>query len=839
MRRLLLLGFILLCASALPVAAQEERRPVSNPAIARDEIGKAVLSLPIVSGDVRVEGLSAAVAVRRDARSMPAIEAAGFRDALFAQGFAHAQDRLFQMDLYRRLALGRLSALVGPDALGLDAFHRRLGFAGVAEAVLEKMPAERRADLDAYVAGVNAGIKTRRGLPLEHRLLGVEPEAWTARDSVAMVLFMFRALAGDFGGEHIAAAMREALPESVTRFVIPERTRFDAPMTGRNWREGDAAAIPPASDVDWRGLSSQDFGPRPGRPWPIDDVPLEDTLGAMPGSNAWAVAGERTARGGALLASDMHQPLGVPNVWHPVQMAWGGGGWSETGGERVELRSSRERGQAVGLSLPGLPGIVAGSNGAVAWGSTNLVADVLDRIVIEIDPENPGRYRTPDGWEPFETSVAAIDVRGRAPFFVMIDRTRWGAVIERDLKGRPLARAWTGTRAEAINMASLDMLFADDLDDAAEVAAHAGGPPLNTMIADDHGRIGWMVSGWIPARRGFDGSEPASWADGAGWDGPLPESRRPTLLDPDDGLVWSSNNRGGSLERFRPIGRVFAPPVRAWRVRQMLRNANGVDERDMLAMQYDVRAVAMDFFRDQLEAAFEDEPPESPRLRVIVREALAWEGDADAESAAYRYLRGFRHVLMRELVGELVEPVLAVDPGFQFWPPTDEPVRRLLEAQPAHLLPPGHADWPAYLRSAFARSARGVAEEADAFGERLGPSATWGEANRLKMQHPMSALAPSWLTTIAGGALAMLDMPRHEQSGDVHTVRVARPTFGSSSQLVVSPGAEHRGHLMMPGGISGNPFSPHYRDRHRAWASGTPEPLLAGEPVDTLLLIPD
>ncbi|MEM7623855.1 MAG: penicillin acylase family protein, partial [Planctomycetota bacterium] len=475
-----------------------------------------------------VQGITRAVTIARDHRGRASIEAETFEDAAFALGFCHAQDRLFQLDMLRRFTLGELSELLGVFGLPMDRRHRTLGFPSVAASVLASVDADLMPALSAYTLGVNAGIESLPGLPPEYRVLNTSPRRWTEKDSIAVVLFLHIALSGDYDIENLNAALRASLPSEVLAFLLPERQRFDAAMTGRDWAPSDAPPIPSRASVDWRGLAPDAFGPRPGEAWPIDTVPIEDTLGLTRGSNAWAVDASRSADGRAMLASDMHLPLTAPNVWYPVELAWGGGGFprASTGAsERVPPapRSSRETGQSVGLSIPGFPAVIAGSNGRVAWASTNLLADVYDRAVIEPIGGRIAKgaaYHTPDGPEPFRARTETITVRGGEPHVFDVFDTRWGPVAERTYDGLPVAVAWTAIRPALVNLAAWRFMFAEDVDDAVAVASRSG-LPLNSVLADATGRVAWVAGGSIPTREGIDRTMPNRWSGGHGWTGTL------------------------------------------------------------------------------------------------------------------------------------------------------------------------------------------------------------------------------------------------------------------------------------------------------------------------------
>ncbi|MEE8459922.1 MAG: penicillin acylase family protein, partial [Phycisphaerales bacterium] len=361
--------------------------------------GWAVLraSLPRTSGHVVVAGMSAPVEVSRDALGIPTIVGASALDIARAQGFVHAQDRYFQMDLTRRYAAGELTGLFGDIAADNDARMRVFQYRLRAGRVLPRLPPRHRRLIDAYVQGINAGLADLGARPPEYLLLRSRPEPWTAQDTVLVLCFFMHSQSISHVLEKPLGVMAATLPPALFEFLTPDTSRFDAPLLP----DADAVRLPvPGPDViDLRGKPPV---------YPVRDV-VRPLGTALPGSNNWAVAGHRTTHGGAILANDPHLLLRVPNVWY-----------------RVKLVSPN--GTLQGAGPPGIPGVVIGCNDHLAWGVTNSLIDQNDWVVIETDPADPSRYRTPDGWEPFEL------VDGGA-----IRVTRWGPVVFEDWSGRPWA----------------------------------------------------------------------------------------------------------------------------------------------------------------------------------------------------------------------------------------------------------------------------------------------------------------------------------------------------------------------------------------------------------------
>lgn len=755
-----------------------------------------------------LSGLGASATAEFDASGVPTISAKNLEDAVRAQGFVHARDRYFQMDMTRRFAAGRMAELVGPAALGYDRANRRYRLAAVAERVLHDLPAEHRAILAAYTEGVNAGLRSMPAPPPEYGFIWSRPQEWQERDCILVMLSMFRTLSLGDRFERSRHVMRTALNSSLEAFLTPETERFDAPHAAQGEPSDYApAAIPGPEVIDLRA-DARDVE----NAYAVDVlVRREDDLRGM-GSNNWAIAGSRTADGRAILANDMHLVLNVPNTWYRVRMRWG---------------DADEQKQVCGVSLPGVPLIAAGSNTHLAWGFTNVTGDFEDFIIVEPDPQDPQRYLTPEGSEAFTEEREEILIRGAPSEPITLRVTRWGAVIDRDFAGRDLVLKWIAFEPGCVNIALLDLAHARTLEEGVQVARRWYGPPQNVLLASSDGRIAWVMSGWIPRRRGFDGTVPVSWARGdVSWAGKLDEADRPVLIDPPSGMLFTANNRTLPLEQARLIGRHWASGVRARRIAELLSAKTVLDERDLLAIQLDTRAGMYDFYRDlALEvtehASAEARGPDADRLLLEAKGIIRrWDGTASADEPGYLLLRDFQMRLAGAVLRPLLAPCTKLDRGFRYyWWLDEEPVRRILEERPQHLIPPPYTSWEALIARVWIDTLTDI----DARFPDRGLQTPWGEANRAEIQHPLSIAVPA--------LSRLLDMPRDPLPGDFSTVRVSSHAFGASERMVVSPGREVNGVFHMPAGQSGHFLSPHYADGHEAWVHGRDTPFLPGTAV--------
>jgi len=746
---------------------------------------------------IAVNGVRDIVEIEFDRWGVPTIRGRSFEDVVFGHGFVHAQDRFFQMDGARRLAAGEAAALAGPAVVDADIEARRFRFRHVAEQVVARLDDDERVILDHYTDGVNAAIEAMSTPPFVYQLLQVDPEPWTAADTVLVQLGMFDMLHTGGSIERRNGVMHDALPEELARFLMPRASRFDALLLPHVLRDGhlvnDWTPMPiPGPDVI-------DLRERAVLPTP-DDI-VEPAPLAL-GSNNWAVAGSRTHDGRAILANDPHLRYMVPGVWYRSVLEWDGG-------------------RAAGLSLPGSPGISIGANDHVAWGFTNFMGDFQDYIIVEVHPDDPARYRTPDGYEPFGEVVEEIEVRGRNAERLTLRTTRWGVVIDDDHAGRPLVLKWTALGPEMVNLHFLRIMSTTSIDDAVEVARSWFGPAQNVVMADADGRIAWVVSGYLPKRVGFDGTRPMSWAEGdVRWDGHIDETDRPMLVDPEPGILFTANNRTMPLEHAKRLGGIWTAGTRARRIGELLAQDRMFTERDLFAMQHDTRIAVFDQYREALFDAADRRVPDDDLINRGLKMLREWNGRADGDQPAVHVLDAYRRRLEERVIAPLVMPCRELDERFSYRSfMSDEVVLRLIEDRPPHFLPPGHDDWDDFVISVWRDVLIDLEQRTDAAPE--GIETPWGDVNRLRMTHPLSTFMPFMAET--------LDMRGVPQPGHSHAVRVARPRFGASARLVVSPRALDEAILQTPAGQSGNPNSPHYRDLHDQWLHEHPTPLMPRE----------
>ena len=470
-----------------------------------------------VDPTVRTEGVSASsalgadVTVSYDRFGVPTVEAGGRFDAYFAEGFLHAQNRFTQMDISRRLAAGELAALVGPSMVERDRGSRRFRLRAVARDLLDRLDEDDRQALSSYSAGVNAGLADLVAPAPEYAILGANPSEWLPEDSVLVMFAFMITLDWSASWEASHASFFEAVPASIREFLVDPRSRLDAPITELRDRRNSIPGIPTDEQIALRILpevpetiehsyggpdGSDDiiFGDGKigngdgGEGWKRKDegadapeTTSDESRDAI-GSNQWAIGADLTEDGRAILANDPHLGLTLPVAWYRIRLLW-------------------PEHDLTGLSIPGLPGISIGSNGNIAWGFTNLTGDLQDLIALEIDPDDPDRYRTSEGWESFGEVVELIEVAGGETVAFPIRTTRWGLVngTYQDASGasRDAVVEWAALHPELVNFNLFGLEGSTDVEDALDIIGGWYGPAQNVVVADSEGNIGFTVSGFF------------------------------------------------------------------------------------------------------------------------------------------------------------------------------------------------------------------------------------------------------------------------------------------------------------------------------------------------------
>ena len=742
-------------------------------------------SRPALSGDIQLPGVAAPVAIARDAGGVPTLTAGNRLDLTRALGFVHAQERFFQMDLLRRAGAGELSALVGPVALPVDRARRIHRFRWRAQAVLAAMPAADRTLVEAYTAGVNAGLTALNHAPWEYTLLRAAPLPWTSADSILVVDAMYFDLQDADPDDQLQAARAIAqLGPALAAFLYPHGVPEDAAL------DGSHLADPPIP-THLAGGAPAEGAVAPPPP---------------PGSNNFAVAGRLSATGAAMVENDMHLGLMVPNIWYRA---------------RLVMPKALD---VVGVTLPGVPFVVVGSNTHIAWAFTDSYIESGDAVVIEPVPGAVDTYRTPDGPRKITTSIERICAARSGCEDLPVRETIWGPVMGALTQGEPVAWRWMAHDDTAVGIAGFEGLErATNVREALDAAHVARMPDQNFVVGDAAGHIAWTVIGQVPRRVGLSDQQPHRWGDGSvGWRGYLAPAEIPEIIDPPDGRLWSANARVVGGAAYDTLGNGgYAPPSRARAIHDDLFAHDRFDEAGMLAIATDTRARTLDPWQALLLHAI-DAHAGGGRLAALRPYVADWGGRAEPGSVGYRLVRDFRAAATTRIYAGLAAKMTAPGGQVLMGRNSDWPSLRLLASQPPALVPPPFRDWPGLIDAAAVAVADGAGADVAHY--------TWGARNHTGIGHPIARAVP--------GLALLTDPPDLPIPGDAIVPRVSVPGFGASERIVVSPGHEDRARFDMPAGQSDNPLSPYYLAGHRDWVAGSATPLLPGPVRWTLRLVP-
>ncbi len=760
-------------------------------------------SLPGQADRLDLPGLTAPVRLSFDAHGIPSVVAATEADAAMALGWLHARDRLFQMEMMRRGASGRLAELVGPPALRLDRLSRTLGLRLRAEADLAALPADTRRLLDAYAAGVNAWIDARGMLAAPEFILLGAPEPWQPSDSLLWGKVMGLWLSGSWRSDLQRARLAAVLPAERLADLWPEGTAT-APDQARLiepfGRDGTALIDP--SRLDRATLIEPS---RLDRATLIDPSRLDRLLAALPSdrlpeaplpasaSNAWAVAPGRSTTGGALLASDPHLGFQAPILWYLA---------------RIELPGGRI---LTGATAPGVPFMVIGRNDRLAWGFTTTHGDVQDVFVERL--AGTDAYLTPDGPQPFLVREETIRIRGRAPEVLRVRETRHGPVVS-DLDAEPpgetvLAVAMANLAPRDTSAAGLHALNrARDISAARAAAALITSPPQNLMVADAAGEIAMYLTGRYPVRRAGDGRMPADGSDGAhDWTGWLAFDDLPHVERPASGQIVNANNRVAPPDERVFLGADFPGDWRARRIRGLLAERPRHAPGDFAAMQAD----AVSLLARQATLLLLALPRPEGQAGVARDLLMGWDGTAAPDRPQPLIVNTFwRRYAAMALAAQGV-PERQFDPSPEF-------AETLLRADARAAAWCGAAGCDALAARAFAATVASLSAE-------HGPDPAtwkWGSVHVARLEHPLLRFVPLLGTAARIEAIT---------PGDGETVN--RGGLGANFAHVHGAGLRFVADLSTPDGAwasiatgqSGHPLSRHWRDRTRDWAAGRVAPI--------------
>ena len=737
-------------------------------------VADAAQALAVVAGELRFPALRAPVRVLRDRWGVAHLYARNPHDLFFAQGVVAAQDRLFQMELWKRSGQGRLSEILGPSALPRDVNARALEYRGDRQAEFKSYAPDAKVILSAFTDGINAYIAALQapggpGLPIEFQLAGFAPDSWRPEDCLnRMAAF---SMTGNAISELVAARTLSELGAARAAQLL----RIDPPV-----------ALDPAPGVDLTGLSPELLANLVG-----SDHRIEFAAQPRAGSNNWTISGELTASGRPLLANDPHRVLALPSLRYMIHLV--APGWN-----------------VIGAGEPGLPGVALGHNEHIAWGFTIFGLDQQDLYIEELNPANPLEYRTSSGWTPLSIRHEVFLVRGGAPRTIDLKFTRHGPVLWEDGR-RALALRWVGSEpGTAGYLASLAVDRARNWTEFEAAVARWKVPSENIVYADRAGNIGEHSVGLVPMRS-WTGLLPVPGAGGYEWAGFLPAAKLPHVFNPRAGFVATANHKMIPEGYPYRVGFEWEPPYRYERIRSVIDAARRAQHKlttaDLESLQNDVLSLPAHELQSLVRASALQHDP-------ALTEFLRWDGELTRESPA----AALYEVWLQEICRRLARGISASHAEHYADLLPDTLMRLLTDPEASLFGSDPRAARDALLSEALQAARQGLAQ-------RLGPDSSlwsWGRLHPIRFRHPLDQLP---------GTTGQLDAEPLPRPGDEYTVNAAgfdaswEQVSGASYREILDTGDWDRSVAINTPGQSGQPGSRHYTDLLPLWDQGRYFPL--------------
>jgi penicillin amidase len=764
--------------------------------------------LPQLDGTLVVPGLQSQVTVERDNWGVPHIRASSVEDMAEAQGYVVAQDRLWQMDLLRRVGRGQLSEILGPATLDIDKDFRIMNFSRTAEREAQQMDPGSRKIMDAYARGVNRFIEQHTSkLPLEFTLLKYKPEPWTVSDSLVISAYMYRTLTDTRHTELHRAAVISKVSAELAKDLYSDEAAMDHFVVGDPSVDKNPHVISQGDsddddddEMDYDDVlkASRDFHDSPVASMTIGPdvtsalaVRVRDWLGngqsdvrRMMGSNNWVVSGAHTATGKPLLANDTHLELSIPAIWYEIHLT--APGWN-----------------VKGFTLPGAPMVVIGHNDRIAWGFTNNGADVLDLYIETFNPANPDEYKVNGQWRKADVYDEVIHVKDAPDEHFKVVVTRHGPVVRRD-GDKVYAMRWTALEPGGL-MNSYNWLGrAQNWKDFREILSHVWGPGQNVVYADVDGNIGYTVAARVPIRKKGHGTVPVPGdTDDYEWTGYIPFEQMPQSFNPDSGLIVTANARVTGPDYKPYLTDDWEEPYRTARIYDLLHDKHDLRPEDMLKVQTDTYSYPHVFIAEQLMASVSVAPPKDARAKKLIDEAKQWNGIADANSTVVSFLNATMHGTL----DLMLEPSLGKETDLYDWRKIAF-LQRILTERPARWLPAGYKNYDELLSAAADRAVKGLEERTK---DPNPEDWTWKRFNYLDMLHPIGR---------EGILKKLLSLSDEPQSGTLFSPRAASRHHGPSERFVANLADWDQSIILIPAGQSGQPGSEHYTDQYPYWFDG-------------------
>ncbi|WP_059104480.1 penicillin acylase family protein [Shouchella shacheensis] len=734
--------------------------------------------IPETSGEHTLAGLHAPVNVYRDEQGVPHIEADNDEDLYYSQGYITAQDRMFQMDLSRRQASGMLSEVIGESALDTDKYFRTFGLRRAAEASLSAYNSETLDYLEAYAEGVNAYIENavhEGTLPIEFRLLGYEPEPWTALDSLTIGKYMAYDLGGNWQGQAFRYWLAQNVSEEEALDLLPSYPE-DGPVILEAVKDSDV-------DVEKAFANVSSYLPHP-----------------FNGSNNWVLSGEKTASGQPLLADDPHLGMGTPSIWY-------------------ESHLSSPTVDVTGVIFAGVPGIILGHNQDIAWGVTNVGPDVQQLYLEERNPDNPEQFRYEGEWYDAEVVTEEIAISGEEePVLHEVVLTRNGPLLSEyahvdEEADYALSMRWTAHEASTELQAVLDYNRADDWDAFSEALTDFQTPAQNFVFASTDGTIAYRANGKIPIRSSEEDAllPVPGWDADYEWEGYIPWEELPKIVNPESGMISTANNQIGGEDYPYHLSHTWAQPYRHQRILDVLGESDAHTAEDMQTLQMDTVNLQAEEMLPILTEALNKES-----LRAIDREALemlaSWNQLDNREEAGpllfHFWMEELSALLFKERIPEEMLELFEGRAGI-----VDELIRAAHAGDAGPWIEAGGG-----LGEVATASLQQAVDRAEALQGSTPEEWQWGEFHQVTFSHPLAAVTP--LNYLFNASPTPVDGSRITVMAAGYNSETGATTHGAGWRGVMDLQDLSESYHIVGPGQSGHVTSDTYHSQLEDWVEG-------------------
>lgn len=750
--------------------------------------GVLSLSLPALDGKGHSEAINEPVIIWRDVLGQAVIKAQSHNDAAYGLGYAHGQDRFFQMDLLRRNAAGELSEIFGKAALALDKKMRFHQLRKRSQVILKNLPESDKQLLKSYAQGVNEGLAQIGYSSFEYLLTGAQQRPWQSEDSLLIIFSMYLDLqSATFERDQALIQIEQQYGKHMLKFLT-QPSQYQAALDGSQLAPY-SAGIPKLPIPKQQTQQSSTVQSSTPAMYAFNSFAASQERG----SNNWAVTGALTTTGSAMLSDDMHLAMAVPVIWYKAQLNY---------------VHNNVKTQVTGVSLPGAPAIVVGTNNHIAWGFTNGYIDTADWVALTSNNKT---------WQVDEQ----IALPNNEAETYTLTLSEYGPV--KYINGQAYALSWAAHQSYAVNMQLLQLEQATEVDDALAIASDVGIPVQNLIVVDSQGSAAWKLMGGIPGRKAPSELSVKSTDYSPLW--LQNEAQRPVVKNPVSGRIWTANSRVVSAqdnERFGNGG--YSLGARATQVRDRLFEKQKFVEDDFYQLQLDNQARFLipwhALLLKQLKAG-------EGNNAAYISAVENWQQCACASSVGYTLVKHYRDEVINITFSTLQQSLSEKNGTLSYVRRDLEPaVWQLINAQPSSWLNPQFSTWEQQLQGAFSQT---IAKLSTQYGNNI-QGWQWGKVNELVIEHPFAKQIPI--------LARFLNMPKTPGFGDSYMPAVQGRSFGASQRFIVQPGHLENAILTVPGGQSGHPLSNFYRAGFSQYINAENTPLLPQALVHQIIISP-